>query len=391
MSSFLFELARFITQPIFTLYVLEIGGSLSQLGLILSIQSILMVVVRIPFTIIAERIGKSKMLVVAFFIQATSPLLYSFAPNPTWFYILPFYQIIATGSFNQLAMATASNFAPVRQQGDALGRYMTFMSMGMFVGPMITGILLNFVDYKQVYLIATIFPAIGLTLFLKYMPKENTTEQNKKYEVEQRPHTTETLHMILRNRNVLVLTLVRTTYSLSNTVFTSLFALYAVEKLNFTPSLASLLFSVVGFSNAFIKFPAGRLADRLGPKKVLMVTFTTLIFVYISVAYLKGVIPILITLVLFGACWGTRAVTEWATLANIATTETKAIAMSYLSSIWGVGSTLGSILVGLIGGTFPFSNIFLILAFVNIPALPAIYIMKISDDKESSSLDIINS
>ena len=81
-------------------------------------------------------------------------------------------------------------------------------------------------------------------------------------------------------------------------------------------------------------------------------------------------------LVFFGLCWGTRAVTEWATLANTVTQETKTLAMSYLSSIWGLGATLGSLMLGVFGATLPFSTIFLILGLINVPALPAIYLMK---------------
>ena len=197
-ASFLFQLSRFTTQPIFTLYVLEMGASLLQLGFILSIQSILMVVVRIPFTIVAERIGKNRMLVIAFIIQATAPLLYAFAPDPTWFYIIPFYQIIASGSFNQIAMATASNMAPARRQGDALGRYMTFMSMGMFIGPLITSFLVAFISYRQLYLATALFPAIGLALFLRYMPKGEAMSQALADPEGEKTSTVDTLRVILR-------------------------------------------------------------------------------------------------------------------------------------------------------------------------------------------------
>jgi MFS family permease len=184
-----------------------------------------------------------------------------------------------------------------------------------------------------------------------------------------------TLKAILRNRNVLILTFIRTSYAMSNTVFMSLYAVFAVQDLGFTPSLAALLFSVVGFSNAVIRFPAGRRADTFGPKKVLLIAFSTLIIVYISISYAKDIAPIFILLVLFGACWGTRAVTEWSTLTNSVTQETKTISISYLGSIWGVGATLGSFMVGGMGEVFPFSTIFLILALINLPALPAIYFM----------------
>ena len=380
LSSFLFELSRYTILPIFTLYILEMGASLVQVGLILSVQSILMMVVRIPLAMVANRVGHNRMFLIAFFIQATAPILYAIAPDPSWLYVIPFYQVVASGSFNQLAMSTVSNMAPATRQGDALGRYMTFMSMGMFVGPIIAGSLVTHIGYRQLFMVTALFPAIGLGLFLKFKPRGMRAPSSEDESAEEGPETLATLKVILRDRNVLILTFIRSAYSMSNTVFTSLFTVFAVRDLGFTPALAALLFSVVGVSNALIKLPAGRMADTLGPRKVLFASFSTLILVYLSISYAMGVAPILLLLVLFGACWGTRAVTEWSTLTNSVTQETKTIAISYLGSIWGVGATLGSFMVGVVGDAFPFSTIFLMLALINLPTLPAIYLMRKKKD-----------
>jgi MFS family permease len=365
-SSFLFSLTRNVTQPVFTLYVLDLGADLLQVGLVVSVQSFLMIVSRIPLTMVAERIGYRRMFLIAFLVQMTSPIMYAFIPGPMWLYVIPFYEIIASGS----------NMAPPHRQGDAIGRYMTFMTMGMFVGPLITGVLLTYFSYSQLYLTASLFPFIGFLLFLRYIPKEGVFERA---EVEAGDEgeigVLDSLKVILRDRNVLILSLIRTTYSMANTIFTTLFVLYAVS-IGFTESQAALLYSMVGFANAFSKLPAGRIADRLGSKKVLMATFTTLILVYLTMSYSRGLAPILISLILFGVCWGTRAVTEWALLAVTVPPKTKAMAMSYLSSIWGVGSMMGGFLVGVLGDSLPFSTMFILLALINVPAVPAIYLMK---------------
>lgn len=376
-TSFLFSLTRNVTQPVFSLYVLEMGASLLQVGFILSIQSFLMIVARIPLTMLTEKIGRNKMFAVAFVIQATASILYAVAQSPAWLYVIPFYQIIASGSFNQLAMATASDMAPTTRQGDALGRYMTFMTLGMFVGPLITGALITHVGYRQLYLFTCLFPVMGLVLFLSNVSKiprciHIADVSGNGIQIG----TFNALKMILSNRNVLVLSLIRATYSMSNTVFTALFAVYAVHELGFSPSVASLLFSVVGFANALVKFPAGNLSDRIGAKRVLLITFGALIMVYTVVPHARTILLLLPLLVFFGLCWGTRAVTEWATLANTVPQDAKAIAMSYLSSIWGLGSTIGSLMLGVLGETLPFSTIFLILALINVPALPAIHLIK---------------
>jgi len=378
LSSFLFQLTRFVVQPIYTLYLLKVGASLVQAGFILSIQNFLLIVSKIPMTMLSRRVGEDRMFKVAFIVQATTAIFYAMAPSPVWLYVIPFFQIIATGSFNQMAMSRASNMAPTSRQGDALGRYMTFMSSGMFIGPLISSGLLVFLNYRQLFLVTSLFPLIAFVLFTRFMPR---SRENIELPKETEP-ALGSLRSVLADRNIQVLSLIRTTYSLANTMFTALFAVYATQSLGFSESRAALLFSIMGFTNAMVKLPAGYIGDRLDAKKVLFGTFTALILVFVSVAYSRSFITIAVTLFLFGICWGTRAVNEWATLAKTVDPVNKPIAMSYMSSIWGLGATLGSILAGYLGETVSFQTIFLISAAINIPALPAILLLERTDEQK---------
>lgn len=308
----------------------------------------------------------------AFLVQATTSILYALTPNPIWLYVIPFYQVLATGSFNQMAMSRASNMAPNSRQGDALGRYMTFMSSGMFIGPLISSGLLIFLDYRQLFLVTSVFPLIALILFTRFMQEPQTENEI----IEDSSPALGSLRNVLGNRNIQILSLIRTTYSLSNTMFTALFSVYATQTLGLSESKTALLFSIMGFTNAFVKIPAGYIGDRFNAKKVLLTTFAVLILVYISIAYSRSFLTLAMTLFLFGVCWGTRAVNEWATLAKTVDQTNKPIAMSYMSSIWGLGATIGSILAGVLAENVAFSTIFLISAAINLPALPAILFLK---------------
>jgi MFS family permease len=93
------------------------------------------------------------------------------------------------------------------------------------------------------------------------------------------------------------------------------------------------------------------------------------------------------TLFLFGVCWGTRAVNEWATLAKTVDQTNKPIAISYMSSIWGLGATMGSMLAGFLAENVPFSTIFLISAGINLPALPAILFLKQPNGEDLGNKD----
>ena len=83
-----------------------------------------------------------------------------------------------------------------------------------------------------------------------------------------------------------------------------------------------------------------------------------------------------IALGLYGICWGTRAVSEWAFLTDLVEPEIKTISISYLASVFSLGSTMGSVASGILTLYFPYSTIFLIGATLNLGTIPAILAMR---------------
>jgi len=372
----MYELALFTTQPIMALYILDFGVSILELGIILAVQSVLLILLRIPLTIIAQRIGEMKMLQIAFLVLSTSQVMYAFATAPVWLYLLPFYQILANGSFFQLATAAASNMAPQTRQGDALGRYMFLTNMGMFLGPIICSALLVYLKYPQLFLVSATFPTVGLLLLRSYTENRKFRDSHgseKNHNLA--ANSVQSLGPIFHQRNVIVLATIRTLYSMSNKIFTTLFVIYAVQQLGHSPSAVALLFSILGLTNTLIKIPAGLASDRFGRKPVLLLTFGAVVANYVALAYIKDLGALAVLIGIFGACWGTRAVTEWSYLSSSVTPEQKTIAISFMESFWDTGTTIGSILSGILASVVAYQTTFLLAGLMNLAALPAIYVM----------------
>jgi len=383
LAALLFNLVGNVTQPIFTLYVLQLGATVLQVGLILSLQMLSIVVLRIPLTLVAQRIGYEKMILIGFAVRFSATILYFLAPNYLWLYLIPVYEAIATGSFFQLTVSMVSNMAPEERQGDALGRAMTFMLMGMFLGPIVTSALVTIITLRQLFLFAAPFPIFGMILFLRTIHGigDSRPAREGPAEVEKR-QTFSSFKALVNDRNVFILSVIRTVYFISNTMFTTLFAIYAVEELSFTPSLIALLFSVQGFATTFIQFPAGRIADRAGRRAVLLFTFSAIALNYVGIAAARDLASLFLLFAVFGACWGTRAVVEWSLLTSTVPRETKTIAVSYLENFSFIGASLGSFFAGLTARAIPFSTIFLIAALVNIPAIISVYAMKRTERRD---------
>lgn len=362
-----------IIQPIFSLFALSRGVTIVQLGVLYSVQSFVPLIFRIPMSVLAERIGRIRILKISLAISATAPLFYIYAQNYYQILLVVIYSAISNGIFNQTAMSTASDAAPITQQGDAIGKYLTFLGIGMLIGPALCSLLIEYYSYIQLLQLSSIFPIIGILLLTFYAPqtiREQTTREKPKI------GTTESLRMITKNRNVLLLSYVRTSFATSQAIFTALFAVYAVNQLGISESSVALLFTIRGFSNALARYPAGRISDRIGRKTPMIIAYSALVIAFIFIAMTKNVVVLAVALLLYGLSWGTRAVCEWALLTDLVDPEIKIISIAYLASVFGVGSTIGSAVAGALTILFPYSTIFLMGAALNLGAIPAILAMK---------------
>jgi MFS family permease len=183
---------------------------------------------------------------------------------------------------------------------------------------------------------------------------------------------------------VAILAFIRAIYSISNTLFLTLLSIYTVRVLGYSPTDAALLYALVGIANTFIKIPSGWVSDRVGYRLVLFATFSIVVVDYLAFAYFNSFILLALAVTFFGACWGARAVTEWAFLASFISPGLKSIAMGYMESFWDIGASLGSLLAGVSAGVLSYPTIFTLLALLNLPTLPAIYALR----KPSKTIEI---
>ena len=186
----------------------------------------------------------------------------------------------------------------------------------------------------------------------------------------------ESMKMILHNRNVLILSYGRASFSAAQAIFLALFSIYAVEQLGFNESTIALLFTVRGFANTLARYPAGSISDKVGRKPLMLGGFGLLVVSYVLIAYTRSVLLLGVALGLYGLAWGTRAVSEWAFLTDVVEPEIKTISISFLTSMFSLGSTIGSVAAGALTLVLPYSSIFLIGAVLNLGVIPAILSIK---------------
>ena len=371
LSATTFVLNFTLIQPIYSLFLTGKGISIVQLGVLLSIQSFIPLILRIPLSVVVERIGRIRSMVIGLVVGGVSSVLFIYAQSYRQLLLVVAFNSITNSSFNQTAMSTVSDAAPPMKQGDAMGRYLTFLAVGMLIGPAVCARLVEPIGYNGLYWISAGVPFIGVILLLLMAPK-NIRERVSQVEETQKIGAFESVRMILNNKNVLLLSYCRASFSTAQAIFIALFSIYAVEQLGFSESTVALLFTVRGFANTLARYPAGRVSDKIGRQPLLLGGYGLLVVSYIMIAYTKNILVLSVALALYGLCWGTRAVAEWAYLTDLVEPEIKTISISYLSSIFSLGSTIGSMAAGALTLVLPYSTIFMIGALLNLGAIPVI-------------------
>lgn len=371
----------FLTSPIFPLYVVhDLGASTLVLGLVMSISSFCSIIFRVPFGMLADRIGRWRMLSIALSITGVSFLLYYLAPTYVWLFPIGILRAIARSSFLPAASAVASNIAPSsKERGKIMGIYMTSISSALVLGPLLSSYLLEFLNFRQIFLIVTLIAFSGVVIALV----KGAQVRKAGYDiVKQNRSVTGSFSVVLRSRNMIALYLTMPTLFFTAGVFSTLFSVYANETLLLSPSLISFLFAVRGLTDTFTRIPAGYISDRVGRKWPLIFSLSLIVVTFICISVLNFAV-IVFGFVIYGIAFGIRTVTMSALAGDSVPPEDIGLTMAFLFATTDAGSSIGSIFAGAASIVLPSASIFQIAALILCVTTPILWFVKENADKPS--------
>jgi len=337
-----------IIEPIFSLYVNDIGASSLELGLIVSLLSYTTLLTQVPMGIVAARVGRWWVVPFALLGQFSSFFLYSFVSNTTSLYPIRIFYAVTMAALQPTLMSLVSIVSPDGRKGEGVGIYLTSVGLGQMFGPLMCSLLLSYFDYRTIFMLSSIIPVVALILYLVLLrigalgSHFSRASQN----VESSVSTWTSLKQILTKKPVQALTYVRLSFAFGMSIITTIYAVYVVNDLIILPSVWSLLYTLRGLTNTIARMPAGKLSDKIGRKKPLLLSFIILTFVLFSLSEVVDPIMIGIMMLLYGLAHGTRAVSEWAFLGDVVPESDRSLSNSYFSSVFSLGTALGGTIAG---------------------------------------------
>ena len=353
---------------------MEKGATTFELGVIISLLSFTAIAAKIPLGMLAERVGRWSIIPVVVVGQTISLLLYSIAPDYTWFYPIRVFHALILAAFGPTALTITQDLAPPNKRGSTMGTFLTSVGVAATFGPLLCTFLVSYVSYPQLFQIASVIPLIGLVPLLLARRKSPRISSHKKTSL------LGSLKAIFSSRSMLVLSYLRLAFSFANAFFITLFAVYVEENLLLTASLIALFFGIKGIANMLSRIPSGKLADRVGCKRPIILAFTLLAVTFLAISEARDVYLLAFSMVIYGVAHGMRAVSEWSMLGECAPSEAGNVATAYLSTVFNVGAALGAVAAGALS---VFLNVQIIFKLASVIVFSGIFVVSLLRDPKS--------
>ena len=348
---FIFYFAQTTILPIYILK--ELGGSVTQAGLTLTLFMVSAILIR-PFSgLIIDKLGQRRTLIISATMFCFIALGYLFISNMTSLYILRLIHGVWFSILTTVCVPVVNQFIPDSRRGEGMGYYAMSVNLGIVLGPLIGLSLIPYLSYTMVtaVLVAMIF--IGY-IFCFLIPVQ---------EVKQPDSEAEKTKLGLSDfveRKSLTIALMAMMISFSYASIMSFIAPFAssIHLMQY----AGLFFVVFAISMMSLRPITGKIYDRKGPQYVIypaVLTFSLGLLVLSQIHTLTG---FMLAAVLIGLGFGSAQPCLQTLAIQRAPKHRIGYATSTFYTCYDIGIAIGSLVVGMMIAKQSFSFAFIICA-----------------------------
>lgn len=334
---FIFYFAQTSILPIYILN--DLGGSLAQAGLAMTLFMASSIAVR-PFSgLIIEKFGNKKTLFISEALFCLFSLAYLFADNLHMLLLIRFLHGIWFSIVTTVAVPIVNEFIPEKRKGEGMGYFVMSINLGIVLGPLLGLTLIQSVSYPIVAGILAFTVCLGF-LFCFLIPIQAA---------EKKPISTAKRKLNLHDFveiKALNISIMAMLISFSYASIMSFISTYAESKqlLNY----ASLFFIVFAVSMMSLRPITGKIYDRYGAQYVIYPAIVLFSIGLVILSQIQSVTGLLIAAVCVGMGFGSAQPCLQTLAIQHADRHRIGHATSTFFTMYDLGIALGSILLGML-------------------------------------------
>lgn len=151
LATFLFYISSHLLLPTLPMYVLGLGGTEGDVGLVMSTFAMASVFMRLFAGQWVDRGGKKSLMVAGALVYVVSAGLYAVVAEVKWLAAVRFLHGLGIGMYSTAASSLISDSVPYRRRGEGLGYFMLATSLAMAVGPVAGAGIVEGLSYKALF------------------------------------------------------------------------------------------------------------------------------------------------------------------------------------------------------------------------------------------------
>jgi MFS family permease len=365
----------------------ELGLSYSQIGLIMTCQSLAGAVSNIPGGMFVDTVGRKGFLLAFSLFWVGFPYLLMGFTHSYWPLLLCVSLVgIGNNLWHPTAIPTLASRFPARK-----GLVLSIHGMGGNVGdafaPLVIGALLATLSWRQVVFVNVVPGVLIASLILVYLGSlrlgGEAAERKSAKEGQTLAEYFSGLRELLQNKNIILLTVSSSFRTMTQTGLLTFLPLFLAYEMGYSPlwvGACMFLLQAAGFAASPI---AGHLSDRMGRRSILMSSMAmTAVVLFLMAIAGRSTAFIFFIAVLGFFLYAVRPVLQ----AWILETTPKKMGGTSIGVLFGaqhIGSALGPVLGGLIADRYGIMAAFYFLAVTIVVANLFVFFIPARDDPKA--------
>lgn len=343
--------------PVLPLFAASLGATPGEIGWIVIASTIPGILVSFPAGALSDFLGHRRVLLASLVVFASAPFLYLFVANAWQLMAVRFYHGFATAIFGTVATAAiAEHYAEDRAA--RLSAYSSITIVGRSIAPFLGGALISLAGFGAVYLACAVSGVLALAAGVYLRDSAPRAKRQPAM-----PHFRKSLVTVLRDRGIMLVSLVEAAQYLVFGAIEAFLALYAAS-LGIPAWQIGIILGVQLVAIVFMKPLMGRLSDRVGRKRIII---PGLLLGAASIALLPllpGFAGLAALSLVFGLGFATVTSSTSALVADLTKDGRFGSSMGVLRTVMDVGQSIGPVLTGWVVAAAGYAEAFLLLAAI---------------------------
>ena len=356
--------------PVFM--VSALGASVLMVGIVEGVAEATALIVKVFSGALSDYLGRRKGLaVLGYGLGAVSKPLFALATSMQWVLAARFMDRIGKGIRGAPRDALIADITPPEIRGAAYGLRQSLDTVGAFAGPLLAiALMIVFAgDFRAVFWFAVIPAFLCVALLIAGVREPAAPRRDGK---TASPIHWRTLRALSRDYWWVVV--IGGVFTLAR--FSEAFLILRARDFGLPDTYAPAVLIVMNVVYALTAYPAGRLADRMSHRTLLIIGLALLVLADLVLALAPGLGALALGVVLWGLHMGLTQGLLATMVADAAPPELRGTAFGFFSFVSGIAMLIASVLAGLLWDQFGAATTFYAGAAISAVALVLLIVRK---------------